>query len=695
MIGLDLTEVRTKVVCGFEIAARLDVVWDADCYSSGDSITLTGMNRLLDGFDSLGTATSGSTVQPPSPEQDESETDVVVAELTDIETRIAEAIVDLSKTERVPSGFRVDRASVEVGSDAFANGSWRTQLMEVVEWLHFDEDIDEASTETFAASLSIALGVGAESSIESAANSMGSLLPRLVERLDRAIQLRDAFLTEVEKIDEGSATIESATAVWEARWAEAEEEEDVEGSGPIHAEAGTWTISQFLGYAASGELNLSPSFQRADVWTTTMSQQLIESVLRGIPLPSVIILERLDVDNGMTTYEIVDGKQRLTSLLRFTGRHPVAVETVEKKAVEWGVEDLLTTFQTDYPAFKKIWKDKDPNRLTAALERSLYFPFPLRSGEVKPLSGALAPLRGKYYCHIRESKIPVLGVPRSVKYVFEEGVSKYLLPVIMYGTVTDEQIHEVFSLYNKQGKHLNAEEIRNARYHHLDLMKALVVTAGDAGTVGTDAAFLESEWDDLSSTQEVLNNYGFPQAGYKRTKLLSWVSAALLLGDDALPGRSTTNHINALLYRVAKYKTDRLRNPATILKAMMLLDKGLDAHAEVGREIWAKTFVNPRSTGKWQELQLVSTLIALSAAHVVRGDALVDDLESKFTDIKNASAKWSRPKKSQSKEQWEFIAMVVSEFLALLDVDPAAVDARLIEDFGASGLGRLVAVHTK
>ena len=55
--------------------------------------------------------------------------------------------------------------------------------------------------------------------------------------------------------------------------------------------------------------------------------------------------------------------------------------------------------------------------------------------------------------------------------------------MITYKQVTSEQIHEVFSLYNKQGKHLNAEEIRNALYHHLAFMKALVVTAGDSGTV--------------------------------------------------------------------------------------------------------------------------------------------------------------------------------------------------------------------
>ena len=264
--------------------------------------------------------------------------------------------------------------------------------------------------------------------------------------------------------------------------------------------------------------------------------------------------------------------------------------------------------------------------------------------------------------------------------------------MITYKQVSSEQIHEVFSLYNKQGKHLNAEEIRNALYHHLDFMKALVVTAGDSGTAHADAAFLLPAWDDLSSTQKVLNSYGFARAGYKRTKLLSWVCAALLLEDGALPGRSTTNHINALLKRVSDSPKDALRDQENLLKAMVLLDKGLDAHAAVGPEIWTKKFINPRSTGKWQELQLVATLIALSAAHTVHGEDLVDVLEAKFDEVHQASTTWERPQKTQSKEQWVFIATVVGELLALLDVDPETVDAQLRADFGSSGLSGLLAV---
>ena len=525
VVGLDLVGVRTKSECGRQIATRLDVVWDLDCYSAGDTITLIGMNRLLDEIDQRG-------MQPIEYDQFRRSGRRQWGRGDGLRGNGPGATHRREHRRAQPLGRdarRLGPVASPVDQDAidFDDGSWRTHLASIAEWLHLAEDLEVGSDLDFDASLARGLGLdegwdaGARDSLRE------RLLPRLADRLDRAFALRDEFVADIESADEVGATRESATAAWSEAWLEVEDEDEVEGSGPIHAEADTWPIAEFVGYARDFDLNLSPSYQRADVWPTSSSQLLIESILRGIPLPSIIILERADEDR--TSYEVVDGKQRLTSILRFIGCHPRAVELVRAKAQEWGEADLLATFQQDYPTFKKLWKKNETTRLTAQVERLLHFPFPLRSGDVKPLSGELAPLRGKYYCQIRDAKISVLGMPRAIRYVFEQ-TSNYKLPVITYKQVTSEQIHEVFSLYNKQGKHLNAEEIRNALYHHLALMKALVVTAGDSGTVEVDAPFLEGPWADLSSTQVVLDRYGFGQAGYKRTKLVLGVVRPLARG---------------------------------------------------------------------------------------------------------------------------------------------------------------------
>ncbi|MFK5975639.1 MAG: DUF262 domain-containing protein, partial [Sulfurovum sp.] len=59
-------------------------------------------------------------------------------------------------------------------------------------------------------------------------------------------------------------------------------------------------------------LMLAPNFQREFVWNLKQKSELIESILMGIPLPMVYFFEG---DNGII--QVVDGKQRLTSLFEF------------------------------------------------------------------------------------------------------------------------------------------------------------------------------------------------------------------------------------------------------------------------------------------------------------------------------------------------------------------------------------------
>ncbi|MBK6407913.1 MAG: DUF262 domain-containing protein [Holophagales bacterium] len=67
-----------------------------------------------------------------------------------------------------------------------------------------------------------------------------------------------------------------------------------------------------------GRLNLSPGFQRDSVWTDSDRQKLIESILRGYPLPSVFFYRR--ETDGQIYFDVIDGKQRIETILRFTGR---------------------------------------------------------------------------------------------------------------------------------------------------------------------------------------------------------------------------------------------------------------------------------------------------------------------------------------------------------------------------------------
>lgn len=700
-LGIDHL-VPGKAAAARQIADHLGVEWDASCYSLGDTITLVGLNRLVDATVERFTEDPGDepplhfvtrilSARLPTGEdaanvQNDEENLIVPTDLSEIEENIAELIAQLSESSQTPEGVEAAPSEVDPSSVRIDDGSWRERLIEVQGWLHLPSDLDVSHPDAFDASLRAALHLDEF-------DDEAMLFSGLAERLERALSLRDEFTALMDETAEGAETRATATQAWITAWEDADEEEAEESESdgsPINAVADTWPIQEFVQRAKDDELNLSPSYQRADVWATPDAQLLIESILRGIPLPSVIILEE---QGEATNYEVVDGKQRLTSILRFIGAHPRATALVAEKAKLWGDTTAAYLFRDDYPAFKKLWNQKESEKLTATVERKLYFPFPLRNPKTGPLrpDGVLADLRGRYYSQIKEATVQVQDKKKKVRSVFEE-VSEYKVPVIKYKSVSPAQVHEVFSLYNKQGKHLNAEEIRNALYHELILMKALLVTAGDAEDVDGVAPFLVADWEELRSTSETLDKYGFGRVGYKRTKILSWVAAALLL-DDGVQGRATAGHITALLKRVQEDKKDPLRAPDRVRGLMTALDLAVDAHAIVEDNAgWAPNFRHGQGGAKWQELQLVAAITGLTAAGFTLGDSLADAVDDATPKILDASRTWKRPSSVQSRDQWEFISRVVSELLAILDVDQTRAHATIAQNYGHSGLATLLAL---
>ena len=67
-------------------------------------------------------------------------------------------------------------------------------------------------------------------------------------------------------------------------------------------------------YLPSKGMNL----QRPLVWTLLQKQQFIESILKGCPIPKItVIRHEPDETRKNTIYQIIDGKQRVTTYLAF------------------------------------------------------------------------------------------------------------------------------------------------------------------------------------------------------------------------------------------------------------------------------------------------------------------------------------------------------------------------------------------
>jgi hypothetical protein len=76
----------------------------------------------------------------------------------------------------------------------------------------------------------------------------------------------------------------------------------------------SWIKDRYL----EGTLKIKPPYQRKPIWTTKQKCYLIESILMGLPVPEIYI-QQTTTPEGSSTYAIVDGQQRIRTVLQFVG----------------------------------------------------------------------------------------------------------------------------------------------------------------------------------------------------------------------------------------------------------------------------------------------------------------------------------------------------------------------------------------
>lgn len=77
----------------------------------------------------------------------------------------------------------------------------------------------------------------------------------------------------------------------------------------------SYPISDVRDWADNKCLELRPDFQKNEVWTQAAQIMLIDTILKGIPIPKIYI--KSIVKNEQTYRIVVDGQQRLTAILKF------------------------------------------------------------------------------------------------------------------------------------------------------------------------------------------------------------------------------------------------------------------------------------------------------------------------------------------------------------------------------------------
>ena len=110
-----------------------------------------------------------------------------------------------------------------------------------------------------------------------------------------------------------------------------------------------WTTETIALQIARGNINLNPDFQRRDAWSKQNKSKLIESLILGIPVPPIVLAED---QNNRNHYIVIDGKQRLLSIMQFYMGNKKISEEIKNSRYDLlkltGLEVLPSLNKKDY-----------------------------------------------------------------------------------------------------------------------------------------------------------------------------------------------------------------------------------------------------------------------------------------------------------------------------------------------------------
>lgn len=82
----------------------------------------------------------------------------------------------------------------------------------------------------------------------------------------------------------------------------------------IHTDGYPMSIGELQSIYTAGDLDIHPEFQRFFRWSPEQKARWIESILIGIPLPSIFVSQQTD-----GKWDVIDGLQRLSTIFEFMG----------------------------------------------------------------------------------------------------------------------------------------------------------------------------------------------------------------------------------------------------------------------------------------------------------------------------------------------------------------------------------------
>lgn len=94
-------------------------------------------------------------------------------------------------------------------------------------------------------------------------------------------------------------------------------------------------IQDIINLEKQGDLDLNPWYQRRSVWNASQKSYLINTLFERKPIPTIYIRHSIDLEKEKSIKEVVDGQQRIRSILSFFNGEISAFHPEFKKRIRF------------------------------------------------------------------------------------------------------------------------------------------------------------------------------------------------------------------------------------------------------------------------------------------------------------------------------------------------------------------------
>lgn len=165
----------------------------------------------------------------------------------------------------------------------------------------------------------------------------------------------------------------------------------------IRPERTTYTPLDFLGFREGKALEVVPKFQRRAVWGTPAKAYLIDTLLRGLPVPPIYLRTAQSTDRKRTVREVIDGQQRITAVLDYLDGKYALSRSLDSR---WAGREFLELRDEDqdaitsYGFYCEVLKGVSDAEVLEIFARLNLYSIPLNAQELR---------NGKYFGFFKQS----------------------------------------------------------------------------------------------------------------------------------------------------------------------------------------------------------------------------------------------------------------------------------------------------